>query len=136
MRTDHTEQHEPKDMTVLLVDDDQDCRIIYSSALRAAGFRVLLAVDGVEGVDLTRAEHPDVVVMDVAMPRLNGCDAVRALKQDPNTRSVPTLALTAALSMHHRGELTDAGFDAVLLKPVSPKVVITAIRQAIESWHL
>jgi DNA-binding response OmpR family regulator len=122
---------EPQDPgTVLIVDDDEDCRVIYSTALRAAGFRVLLASDGEAGVRTAKATHPDVVLMDVVMPRLNGCDAVRALRADRTTQRVPTLAITAAMHKHHRGELEEAGFDAVLLKPVEPKLVVTAVRLA------
>jgi DNA-binding response OmpR family regulator len=123
------ESHEPH--TVLIVDDDEDCRVIYSTALEAAGFNVLLAADGEAGVLTAKAEHPDVVLMDVVMPRLNGCDAVRALRADRSTHGMPTLAITAAMHKHHRGELEAAGFDAVLLKPVEPRLVVTAVRLAI-----
>jgi CheY-like chemotaxis protein len=121
------------EQTVLIVDDDEDCRVIYSAALKAAGYRVLLAIDGEDGLRAVRTSHPDVVLMDVIMPKLSGTDAVRAMKADEVMRAVPTLALTAAMSKHHRGELEDAGFDAVLLKPVEPRLVVTAVRLALST---
>jgi CheY-like chemotaxis protein len=119
--------------TVLVVDDDADCRYIYSEALRNAGFRVLLAADGVEAVAITRATTPDIVLLDVAMPRMDGRDAVRLIKGDPSTKTIPTIAVTAADALHRRGDLEEAGFDAVLLKPVLPQVVVIAVRQALEA---
>lgn len=117
--------------TVLIVDDDADARYIYSEALRGAGFRVLLAEDGERGVALTREAIPDIVLLDVAMPRMDGRDAVRLIKKDPATRDITTIAVTAADTLHHRGDLVEAGFDAVLLKPVTPHVVVIAVRQAL-----
>lgn len=119
--------------TVLVVDDDADCRFIYSEALRAAGFRVLVAEDGVQAVAMTRAATPDIVLLDIAMPRMDGRDAVRLIKADPMTRTITTIAVTAADALHRRGDLEEAGFDAVLLKPVLPKVVVIAVRQALEA---
>lgn len=119
--------------TVLVVDDDADCRYIYSEALRAAGFRVLVAEDGVQAVAITRATTPDIVLLDVAMPHMDGRDAVRLLKSDPATRRITTIAVTSADALHRRGDLEEAGFDAVLLKPVLPQVVVVAVRQALEA---
>ena len=119
--------------TVLVVDDDADCRYIYSEALRAAGFRVLIAEDGVQAVAITRAATPDIVLLDVAMPLMDGRDAVRILKSDPATANITTIAVTAADALHRRGDLEEAGFDAVLLKPVMPHVVVVAVRQALEA---
>lgn len=119
--------------TVLVVDDDADCRYIYSEALRAAGFRVLIAEDGVQAVAITRAASPDIVLLDVAMPHMDGRDAVRLLKSDPATSKITTIAVTAADALHRRGDLEEAGFDAVLLKPVMPQVVVVAVRQALEA---
>jgi CheY-like chemotaxis protein len=118
---------------VLLVDDDADCRLMYGYALEAAGFDVSLAEDGIEGLRMAHEQHPDVILLDVAMPGMNGRQAVHHLKADPNTYAIPTVAITAVASLHERGDLEADGFDAVLLKPVIPSIVVTAVRQATES---
>src|SRR5437879_1305149 len=125
------DQMKSREPTVLLIDDDEDCRIIYSAALEQAGFRVLLADNGADGVQTAKTESPDVVLLDVTMPIMDGRTAVRALKADPATRDLPVVAITAAASLHNSGDLAEAGFDAVLLKPVSPQIVVAAVRQSL-----
>lgn len=124
---------DPNRARVLLVDDDEDCRIIYSTALEAAGFDVTIAENGADGIRLALELRPDVILLDIAMPVMDGRAAVRALKGDPITRRIPTVAITAVASLHTRGDLAEDGFDAVLLKPVAPAVVVTAVRQVTEA---
>lgn len=121
--------------TILLVDDDEDCRLIYSIALKNAGYRVLLASDGDEGVSMARHHSPAVVLMDIGMPKLDGLGALKALKTDSRTRDIPTLALTARVSLHQRSELLDAGFDDVLLKPILPRSVVVAVAEVVRTRH-
>ena len=120
-------------ITVLLVDDDEDSRIINSRMLEAAGIKVLLAVDGPAGVAAAREHSPDAILLDVAMPGMGGQEALEILRSDPATMKTPILAITAQLSTHARGQLEAAGFDAVLIKPVMPNAIAAAVRQALES---
>jgi CheY-like chemotaxis protein len=119
--------------TVLLVDDDENSRIIYSTALRHAGYRVLTACDGEEGLDVARASHPQLVLMDVAMPKLDGRSAVMVLKADPAFRNVPTVALTARASWIDETDLLKAGFDEVLLKPIAPNRVLACVKRRLRA---
>jgi len=121
--------------TILLVDDDEDCRLIYSIALKNAGYHVLLASDGDEGVSMARNHSPSVVLMDIGMPKLDGLGALKALKTESRTRDIPTLALTARVSLHQRNELLDAGFDDVLLKPILPRSVVVAVAEVVRTRH-
>ena len=121
--------------TILLVDDDEDCRLIYSIALKNAGYDVILASDGDEGVSMARNHSPAVVLMDIGMPKLDGLGALKALKTDSRTRDIPTLALTARVSLHQRSELLDAGFDDVLLKPILPRSVVVAVAEVVRTRH-
>ncbi len=121
--------------TILLVDDDEDCRVIYSIALKDAGYNVLLASDGDEGVTMARDHSPTVVLMDIGMPKLDGFGALKALKTDSRTRDIPTLALTARVSLHQRTELIEAGFDGVLLKPILPRSVVVAVGEVMRTRH-
>ena len=112
---------------VLLVDDDEHSHYIYGAALEFYGFEVARASNGAEGVQHAEATLPDVVLMDVAMPVLDGVSAMRRLRANRETRHVPIVAVTAKASLHEVDDLYDAGFDEVLLKPIDPiKVVLTA----------
>jgi CheY-like chemotaxis protein len=117
--------------SVLIVDDDENSRIIYRIALEHARFRVHVATDGREGVEAARETDPDVILMDIAMPGTDGREALRQLRSSPETRGIPVIALTAQTGLHNRGELVADGFDAVLLKPTEPVVVVSAVRLAV-----
>jgi CheY-like chemotaxis protein len=119
--------------TVLLVDDDEDTRIIYSAILMRAGYRVLFAKDGEEAVSIAHHVVPDVVLMDLAMPTLDGYGARERLSLDPSTASVPVLALTGTASLHDVKGLAAAGFREVLLKPIKPMEVLRAVRRTLEA---
>jgi CheY-like chemotaxis protein len=115
--------------TVLVVDDSEDCRIIYSAALAFAGYAVLTAGDGAEGVRLAADAVPDLVLMDIEMPVLDGFNALRLLRAREPTRNITIVALTARASLHQQSELKSAGFDDVLLKPITPMRVVEAVER-------
>src|SRR3954470_7455479 len=81
--------------TILLVEDNEDNRLIYVAALQFAGYRVLEAVTGAEGIRLARVEQPDLILMDISIPDLDGWEAATILKADPTTRHIPIVAVTA-----------------------------------------
>src|SRR6476619_6450978 len=118
--------------TVLLVDDDEDCRIIYSAILMRAGYRVLFAKNGEEAINVACHAVPDVVLMDLAMPKLDGYGALEVLSRDPTTALVPVVALTGTASAHDTNHLLAAGFREVLLKPIKPIEVLRAVRRMTE----
>jgi adenylate cyclase len=118
---------------VVLVDDDEDSRIIFSIALEDGGFHVEMASDGEAGLRLIRELHPAAVVLDIEMPRLDGRSVITILRAESGTRKLPVLAITASASSHNRGELMPLGFDAVLIKPFIPAVLVAAVRQAVAS---
>jgi CheY-like chemotaxis protein len=114
---------------VLLVDDDEHCHFIFGTALEFYGFDVERAMDGADGVRRMESSLRDVVLMDVAMPVLDGVSAVRQLRADRRTRELPVVAVTAKASVHEIDDLYEAGFDEVLLKPVDPVKVVVAARK-------
>ena len=114
-----TRRREERRPLVLLVDDYHDCREMYAMYLSLAGFRVVKARDGFEALALARKERPDLVLMDLGLPGIDGCEATRRLKQDNATRDVPVVALTAQAPL--AGDLHEtAGFEAVITKPCLP----------------
>jgi two-component system, cell cycle response regulator DivK len=107
--------------TVLVVDDAADTREMYGSYLGHCGFGVFTARDGHEAVELALAHRPDVIVMDLAMPRLNGISAVHRLKQHSATRTIPVIILTGyAFRAIQQGAL-EAGAEVFLTKPCLPE---------------
>lgn len=116
--------------TVLIVEDNADNRIIYRTILEHSGFTVIEAMDGESGVRLTRDRRPDVVIMDISIPVIDGYEATRRLKADPETAKIPVMALTAHAMAEDRIRAAEAGCDAYLSKPAEPKEVVA------EVWRL
>jgi CheY-like chemotaxis protein len=103
---------------VLLVEDNEESRDGLSRRLRRNGFDVLTAADGRQGVDLARAEAPDLILMDMSLPALDGWEATRQLKAAPKTRGIPVIALTAHAMAGDREKALEAGCDDYDTKPV------------------
>ena len=118
--------------TVLVVDDAADTREMYGSYLGYRGFGVLTAPDGDAAVQTAMVQRPDVIVMDLAMPRLNGISAVHRLKQDARTRNIPVIILTGyAFRAIQQGAL-EAGADVFLTKPCLPEDLERYVRRLLD----
>jgi CheY-like chemotaxis protein len=113
---------------VLVVDDDQDGREVYSVGLQAAGFRVEEAADGFEAVDKGFKLRPQVILMDLLMPRLDGWQVVSWLKKNPVTQQIPIVAVTGA-GPELKQMALEAGCRAVIDKPCNPERLIAEIRR-------
>jgi CheY-like chemotaxis protein len=114
---------------VLIVDDDADTRELYAAYLRNEGFRVEVARHGLEAVERTFKVLPDVILMDLLMPTLDGWEAMRLLRSRPHTRRIPIIALTGDKEIRDLKLAKNAGCDVVLLKPCAPEEVRAAIRR-------
>jgi CheY-like chemotaxis protein len=119
-----------KQHLVLIVDDRAENRELCRECLSFAGFHVIEARDGAEGVKLARERLPDVIVMDVAMPVMDGYAACRVLKRDPRTKRIPVILLTAT-PKNTVGD--DAEVDAVLLKPCLSDDLEAEVRKWIDA---
>jgi two-component system, cell cycle response regulator DivK len=115
--------------TILLVEDHEDNRIVYSTILEHFGYRVLLAGDGAEGVRIARESSPDLVLMDVSIPVMDGWQATAMLKADPATARIPVIALTAHALPADRERAEEVGCDGYLAKPVEPRRVVEEVRR-------
>ena len=116
---------------VLLVEDNEDNREIYTTLLRHVGYEVLEAVDGEHALHLTQQRTPDIVLLDISLPKLDGWQVARRLKASDHTRHVPIAALTAHAYQSDRDLAKSIGFDAYLAKPVEPRDVLACVRQLI-----
>ena len=115
---------------VLVVDDDRDGREMYTATLNTAGFRVEEAIDGFEAVDKGYKLRPDLILMDLLMPRLDGWEVIGWLKNNRNTRDIPIVAVTGAQA-EQRELARDAGVHSVLVKPCPPEVLLDEIRRVL-----
>lgn len=114
-------------MTVLLVDDYVDALDVWEIFLTAAGYTVITAADGRDGLAKARTELPAIVVMDLQMPGLSGREMAAALRADPRTAHIPLIAATGH-SRTSPEEARAAGFDALIVKPCDPDVLLDQIR--------
>lgn len=104
--------------TILLVEDNELNRDMLSRRLQRKGYEVLIAVDGLEGVAKARSEAPDLILMDMRLPALDGWEATRRIKAAPETQSIPVIALTAHAMAGDREQALAAGCDDYDSKPV------------------
>lgn len=117
---------------VLIVDDFEDNRAMYAQFLTFSGFRVAEAANGKEALEKARQLLPDLIVMDLSLPVIDGWEATRRLKSDERTRRIPVLALTGhALGRHSEGA-KEAGCDGFVTKPCLPEDLIVEIRRMLE----
>ncbi len=116
---------------ILLVEDNEMNRDMLSRRLKRKGYEVLIAVDGEQGVSMTKAQKPDLVLMDMSLPLLDGWEATRRLKADPATQSIPIVALTAHAMAGDRDKAIEAGCDDYDTKPVELPRLLSKIKSAL-----
>ena len=114
---------------ILLVEDNEMNRDMLSRRLVRRGFEVLIAENGQSGVDLTVSERPDLVLMDMSLPVMDGWEATRRLKADPNTSGIPIIALSAHAMASDRDLALEAGCDDYDSKPVDLTRLVRKIEQ-------
>jgi two-component system cell cycle response regulator DivK len=106
---------------ILIVEDNEDNRLLLHDILTARGYEVLEAVNGVEGIAMAGREMPDLILMDIQMPAMNGLEAGKILKQQEATRSIKLVAITSFAMSGDRERILEAGFDGYLSKPIDTR---------------
>ena len=120
-----------KAKTILYVEDNELNRKIVRDMLRRTPYQLLEATDGEVGIAIARTECPDLILMDIQLPKISGLDAMRVLRQAPETANTPIIAITSfALSGDHQ-KAKDAGASAYLAKPYSPRELLDMIRELV-----
>jgi len=121
----------PRPQVIVVAEDAESLRQLWHIWLSLIGFDVVEATTGAEALTLAAEQHPVAVVMDLAMPVMDGIEATRRLKQDPRTTNVPVLMVTAHTSAYHRHAAEAAGCAAFLPKPVDPHDLIVELRRVL-----
>ena len=119
--------------TVLLVEDNEDNRTVYRTILEHFGYEVIEARNGEDGVRMAREDHPDLILMDISIPLIDGWEATKILKGDPNTSTIPIIALTAHALATDRAKAHEVGCDGYLAKPFEPRRVVAEVEKFIGS---
>ncbi len=116
---------------VLLVEDNEDNLVVYRTILEHVGYQVVEARDGEEGVSRAHSEQPDIILMDISIPKMDGWEATVRLKGHDDTSRIPIIALTAHALEEDRAKAMRAGCDGYLAKPVEPRRVVQEVEKFI-----
>ena len=118
--------------TILIVDDSGIIRRMVGLILRNSGYQILQAADGQEGFEVARTHKPDLVIMDIEMPVMNGIESTRRIKTDPETKQIPVLMLTALGREEDIRHSMEAGCSGFLNKPIGETELVSAIQAILQ----
>lgn len=113
---------------ILIIEDQEDNRAIMRDLLSTAGYALIEAVDGEEGVRLARSERPDLILMDIQLPVLDGYEATRRIRAISDLKSVPIIAVTSYALSGDEAKTRAAGCDSYVAKPFSPRELLAKVR--------
>ena len=117
---------------ILVIEDQEDNRAILRDLLSAAGFTVLEAVNGSAGVAMAATERPDLILMDIQMPVMDGYEATRRIKADASVKAIPIIAVTSYALSGDEAKTREAGCDGYIAKPYSPREMLRMIRSFLD----
>jgi two-component system, cell cycle response regulator DivK len=116
---------------ILVVEDNEINRDMMVRRLQRRGYTIITAVDGQQGIDMTQSESPDIVLMDMSLPVVDGWEATRQIKSNPDVRHIPVVGLTAHAMVGDRDKALNAGCDDYATKPVEYEKLIELINRLI-----
>jgi len=117
---------------ILIVEDDPKNLKLIRDLLQIRGYTTLEATDGKQGVDMARAKMPDLILMDIQMPVMDGFEAISILKADPVTKNIPTIALTALAMQGDREKCMEAGSNDYITKQLDTRAFVTKVKEYLE----
>jgi two-component system cell cycle response regulator DivK len=118
---------------ILIVEDNEKNMKLVRDVLQVKGYRTIEAGSAEDGIALAQAQKPDLVLMDIQLPGMNGIEALGVLRADPGTAGIPVIAVTASVMQQDRKQITEAGFDAYIGKPINLKEFLETVRAMIEA---
>jgi two-component system cell cycle response regulator DivK len=114
---------------ILVIEDTEDNRQILRDLFDGRGYELLEATDGGAGVAMARSQRPDLILMDIQLPVIDGYEATRQIKADPELRHIPIIAVTSYALAGDEEKTRAAGRDAYLAKPFSPRILLSKVRE-------
>lgn len=120
---------------IAVIDDEESVRRLLKLVLELAEHEVLVANDGVQGLDVVRSQHPDLIVLDVMMPSMDGLTMLKQLHAEEKAQGIPVLVLTAATLSAVTVELLQSGADQVMTKPFDPAKVVVAVNDLLAAYE-
>jgi two-component system, cell cycle response regulator DivK len=117
---------------ILIVEDNDKNLKLVRDVLQHQGYRTIEAGTGEDGVRLAKERRPDLVLMDILLPGMDGIAALGQLRADPATRAIPVIAVTASVMTHDRKKLLESGFDGYQSKPIKVRELIEAVRETLD----
>ena len=118
--------------SVLLIDHDEDSRFIFSSMLRHHGYQVTVATSGAEGLELALLLRPDIAVVDLDLPDVDGCDLIATLHDSPATAGARCVAVTTDIRPQTHQRASASGSSLLFMKPLEPSVLVRSLRAVLE----
>jgi two-component system, cell cycle response regulator DivK len=118
--------------TILVVEDQEDNRQILRDLLGSAGFRIVEAHDGAQALTVARSQRPDLILMDIQLPLVDGYEATRSIKREPELKHIPVIAVTSFALSGDEQRAREAGCDAYVAKPYSTRHLLAKIGQFLE----
>ena len=117
---------------ILIVEDNEKNMKLVRDVLQAKGYATIEAGTGEDGIRLAAERKPDLILMDIQLPGINGIEALRVLRASPETAAIPAVAVTASVMQQDRKQITAAGFDGYLGKPINLKEFLETVRTMLE----
>jgi two-component system cell cycle response regulator DivK len=118
---------------ILIVEDNEKNLKLVRDVLQVKGFATIEAGSAEDGIKLAAERKPDLILMDIQLPGMNGIDALKVLRADPATSKIPVVAVTASVMQQDRKLITEAGFDGYVAKPINIKEFLEAVRSVLEA---
>src|SRR5947209_6943472 len=118
-------------LILIVVDNDKNLKLV-RDVLQVKGYSTLEAGTAEDGIEIATERKPDLILMDIQLPGMNGIEALKVLRADPVTASIPVIAVTASVMQQDRNQITQAGFDGYIGKPLNLKEFLEAVRRILE----
>ena len=118
--------------TILIIEDNEKNMKLVRDVLQVKGYRTLEAGTAEDGIQLAIEHKPDLVLMDIQLPGMNGIEALGVLRKDPATAKIPVVAVTASVMQQDRTLITEAGFDGYIGKPINLKEFLATVQKMVE----
>lgn len=114
---------------ILIIDDDEESLKLFGTIVKCNGYEAIETMDGLEGIRLAMAEKPDLILVDIHMPGINGFEVFKIMKSEPSIRDIPIIALTVYSMMGNKNGILRAGFDDCIEKPIILKEFVKIVKE-------